>query len=148
MGTWRANGGQGSPQNASRAAQIAVANRVLATQGIHAWPVCGAHAGESGGASTSDRVSHRSSTAHRTKKHHTVTSRKVTSRKVTSSAKGTTVARKSAPNGDYTVKPGDTLSSIAAKQGVRGGWHTLWNENKSVVANPNLIFPGQALVTK
>ncbi len=41
MGTWRANGGSGSPHNASREEQIRVANNVLKTQGIGAWPVCG-----------------------------------------------------------------------------------------------------------
>jgi hypothetical protein len=41
MGTWRANGGTGSPHNASRSEQIRVANNVLHSQGIRAWPVCG-----------------------------------------------------------------------------------------------------------
>jgi resuscitation-promoting factor RpfE len=41
MGTWRANGGQGSPQHASREEQIRVAENVLHSQGIKAWPVCG-----------------------------------------------------------------------------------------------------------
>jgi hypothetical protein len=41
MSTWRANGGSGSPHNASREEQIRVANNVLKTQGIGAWPVCG-----------------------------------------------------------------------------------------------------------
>lgn len=41
MGTWHANGGSGSPQNASRDEQIRVAENTLHTQGIHAWPVCG-----------------------------------------------------------------------------------------------------------
>ena len=41
MGTWRANGGSGSPQRASRAEQIRVAENVLRSQGIGAWPVCG-----------------------------------------------------------------------------------------------------------
>ena len=41
MGTWRANGGTGSPHNASRDEQIRVANNVLHNQGIGAWPVCG-----------------------------------------------------------------------------------------------------------
>jgi hypothetical protein len=41
MSTWRANGGSGSPHNASREEQIRVANNVLRTQGIGAWPVCG-----------------------------------------------------------------------------------------------------------
>ena len=41
IGTWHANGGQGSPQQASREEQIRVAENVLRTQGMHAWPVCG-----------------------------------------------------------------------------------------------------------
>jgi hypothetical protein len=39
--TWAANGGIGDPAMASREQQIAVANRVLATQGAGAWPKCG-----------------------------------------------------------------------------------------------------------
>jgi len=38
--TWRAYGGLGSPAQASRAQQIAVAERVLAGQGWRAWPAC------------------------------------------------------------------------------------------------------------
>lgn len=38
--TWEANGGVGSPQEASRAEQIQVAQRVMATQGPKAWPGC------------------------------------------------------------------------------------------------------------
>jgi hypothetical protein len=41
MGTWRSNGGSGSPHNASREEQIRVAENVLKTQGIGAWPSCG-----------------------------------------------------------------------------------------------------------
>ncbi len=41
MSTWRANGGSGSPHQASRDEQIRVANNVLRSQGIGAWPVCG-----------------------------------------------------------------------------------------------------------
>jgi hypothetical protein len=39
--TWRANGGSGSPNGASREEQIQVAENVLHSQGIGAWPVCG-----------------------------------------------------------------------------------------------------------
>ncbi|MEE6137954.1 transglycosylase family protein [Mycobacterium sp. 050128] len=39
--TWRANGGSGSPAGASREEQIRVAENVLHSQGIGAWPVCG-----------------------------------------------------------------------------------------------------------
>lgn len=41
LGTWRANGGAGTPENASREEQIRVAENVLYTQGLGAWPVCG-----------------------------------------------------------------------------------------------------------
>ncbi|MGC7255690.1 transglycosylase family protein, partial [Mycobacteroides abscessus subsp. massiliense] len=38
LGTWRANGGSGMPHHASRAEQIRVAENVLRSQGIGAWP--------------------------------------------------------------------------------------------------------------
>lgn len=41
LGTWRSNGGSGMPEHASRAEQIRVAENVLDSQGIGAWPVCG-----------------------------------------------------------------------------------------------------------
>ncbi|MBU9765808.1 transglycosylase family protein [Mycobacterium sp. TNTM28] len=43
--TWAAHGGVGSPATASREEQIRVAENVLATQGIGAWPTCGARGG-------------------------------------------------------------------------------------------------------
>jgi len=43
--TWRANGGHGSPHTASREEQIRVAKNVARTQGMGAWPSCGAAAG-------------------------------------------------------------------------------------------------------
>jgi hypothetical protein len=39
--TWRANGGSGSANSASREEQIRVAENVLRSQGLGAWPVCG-----------------------------------------------------------------------------------------------------------
>lgn len=43
------------------------------------------------------------------------------------------------------VQPGDTLSGIAAKEGL-SDWNLLYQDNLSVVgSNPNLIFPGQVL---
>jgi hypothetical protein len=39
--TWTANGGTGLPNQASRDEQIRVAENVVRTQGIGAWPVCG-----------------------------------------------------------------------------------------------------------
>ncbi len=43
--TWAANGGVGSPATASREEQIRVAENVLQSQGIGAWPKCGSNAG-------------------------------------------------------------------------------------------------------
>ncbi|MDH6194736.1 hypothetical protein M2272_001365 [Mycobacterium frederiksbergense] len=43
--TWAAHGGIGSPATASREEQIRVAEDVLATQGINAWPKCGVRGG-------------------------------------------------------------------------------------------------------
>lgn len=148
--TWEANGGSGSPANASRSEQIAVAERVLATQGIGAWPVCGKYAGSGGSysssnasgssSSSSSRVEH--STRHTT--HHVVSA---PSDQLQSSVR-TTGTPKSAPNGNYTVQAGDTLSSIAAKAHVAGGWAALWQANKAYVPDADLIFPGQKLVAK
>jgi hypothetical protein len=39
--TWAANGGVGSPATAPRSEQIRVAENVVQTQGIGAWPQCG-----------------------------------------------------------------------------------------------------------
>ena len=48
--TWAAYGGTGSAANASREQQIAVAEKVQASQGWGAWPACAAKLGLSGGA--------------------------------------------------------------------------------------------------
>jgi len=50
--TWAANGGRGSPQDATREEQIRVARNVFQTQGIGAWPKCGGPAGQVGGTCT------------------------------------------------------------------------------------------------
>jgi resuscitation-promoting factor RpfC len=43
--TWAANGGVGNPATAPRAEQIRVAENVLRTQGLKAWPKCGPRGG-------------------------------------------------------------------------------------------------------
>lgn len=43
--TWTRYGGVGNPAAASRAQQIAVANRVFAEEGVDPWPKCGADSG-------------------------------------------------------------------------------------------------------
>jgi uncharacterized protein YabE (DUF348 family) len=45
LGTWRAYGGTGMPHEASRATQIAIAQRVQADVGWGAWPACSSRLG-------------------------------------------------------------------------------------------------------
>lgn len=147
--TWRANGGTGSPQNASRSEQIRVAERVLQTQGIGAWPVCGKYAGSSGSYSsshTSGSSSH--SSTHHSTHHHVTVDESTTSTHHASHHSGASATPKSNPNGDYTVVAGDTLSKIAKKQGISGGWEALWAKNKSYIPDPDLILTGQQIATK
>jgi len=53
-------------------------------------------------------------------------------------------APKPAAAGDYLVQRGDTLSSIASRQHVTGGYRALLAKNPAL-KNPNRIFPGQHL---
>lgn len=121
--TWRAFGGSGAASQASREQQIAVAERVLAAQGPGAWPVCSK---KSGSAVTS--------TAKTVTQH-------VTPKAAPVAPKAAAPATPS--HGDYTVKPGDTLSGIAANSGTT--WSDLFAKNQGVVKDANLIFPGQQL---
>jgi hypothetical protein len=154
--TWRAYGGgayASAANQASKTAQISVAERVLASQGPDAWPVCGPEAGLSQGGpapavGTSSGTSSGSSTG--TTRHHMSAPKSTGSTQTQTQSHSQ--ARPSVPaqhvgSGNYTVKPGDTLSKIAAAQRLLGGWQKLYQENRSVVGgDPNLIYPGQQLV--
>lgn len=46
----------------------------------------------------------------------------------------------------YTVRPGDTLSSISERcYGTAGAWTVLYAGNKGIIPDPDLIYPGQRL---
>jgi LysM repeat protein len=46
----------------------------------------------------------------------------------------------------YTVRPGDTLSSIAQRfYGNPADWRGLYQANRSVIHNPDAIYPGEVL---
>ncbi|MFI7099714.1 transglycosylase family protein [Streptomyces sp. NPDC050161] len=48
--------------------------------------------------------------------------------------------------GDYTVRPGDSLSAIAEARELPGGWPALYERNREVVgSDADLIHPGQRL---
>lgn len=147
--TWRAYGGgayASTAAGASRDQQIAVAENVLAGQGIGAWPVCGARAGSSATPQVSTSRSQVRTAPATTKA--TVVAKAPAKVKTTSKATTTTKAANAAPKvsgNTITVKAGDTLSQLAATYGVKGGWQALYQANTSVVKNPNLIFVGQVL---
>lgn len=48
-------------------------------------------------------------------------------------------------DGEYKVKAGDTLGTIAEAQKVKGGWKKLFDLNKDIVERADVIFPGQQL---
>src|SRR6201995_2503417 len=55
-----------------------------------------------------------------------------------------TVAR---PVSRYAVRPGDTLSGIAARFAVRGGWPALYAANRPLIgSDPNTIRAGTLLL--
>ncbi|WP_409184732.1 transglycosylase family protein [Amycolatopsis sp. VS8301801F10] len=137
--TWKAYGGTGSPQGASREQQIAVAERVMQGQGPGAWPVCSKKAGSS---ASSHKATPKKSTAAKKK----ATPKSVAPKKVTQPVAA--LVANSNPNGDYTVKAGDTLSKIAKEHNIQGGYQKLQDLNKQYVSNPNFIVVGQKLATK
>jgi len=159
--TWIAYGGGAYASNAnlaSKSAQITVAEKVLASQGPGAWPVCSVRAGLTrGGGSPVVAPPAAAPKATTPKKTYTAPKRTYTAPKVSRSATRPTVTRAyTAPKAaalpqvkvskkTITVKSGDTLSQLAQKLHVKNGWKALWAANKSTVNDPNLIFVGQHL---
>lgn len=147
--TWRAYGGSGSPQNASKAEQKRVARNVLKGQGPGAWPVCSRKAGltsSNGGASSSytSSSSSKSYSAHKSTSTKKTYSSKSTTPKKTYSTKSYSSKSYSTPTGKkITIHSGDTLAKLAAKYHVSGGYRAL--QAKNHIANANLIFAGHTL---
>ena len=149
-GTWRAYGGTkyaSTANKASRSEQIAIAEKVLRGQGIGAWPVCGKKGGSSKhykGTNTSGSKSHKS-TSHKSSTHKSKSVTHKSTKKSTTSHKVTRSTAVKATGNTYVVRSGDTLSAIATKNHISGGWHTLYQLNSKTISNPNLIFPGQRI---
>ena len=119
-GTWAAFGGTEYAPNAhlaTKAQQIAVAERTLDVQGPGAWPTCGKaldpSAPEAGAAPAAPVLA-------------------------------AAPAPAAAGGGTYTVQAGDTLGRIASVQGVAGGWQALFAANDQL-SDPDRISVGQVL---
>ncbi|MET9294599.1 transglycosylase family protein [Streptomyces sp. NPDC003077] len=149
--TWRAHGGTAyapTADRASRAQQIAVATRVQASQGWGAWPTCSARAGAYGSAPAAPKAYESKRKTYKNGRQSYGNGRGQASGEVRKKTWGPTwradrgQVRK---GGTYVVRPGDTLSRIAAARGV--GWRQLYAVNRAVVGgNPHVIVPGQRLV--
>jgi nucleoid-associated protein YgaU len=146
--TWRANGGSGSAHTASREEQIRVAENVLKTQGIGAWPVCGKRAGSAAPAKAAPAKKATAPKAAAAPKPVTKPAAKPTVTQAAPAATAPVALSVSNPAGDYTVVAGDTLSQIAAQLNIPGGWQTLHTKNKDFIGNPDLILVGQKIATK
>ncbi|MFD4574176.1 transglycosylase family protein [Streptomyces sp. NPDC058417] len=167
--TWAAYGGTqyaAQANQASKAQQIEIAEKVLAGQGKGAWPVCGvglSSASYNGGSSSSGSSSNGSSSSGSgssssgsAKTESRATEQQSASRSAERPAAKkqqktvTTPTGKKVKKGDgeYKVVKGDTLSSIAAAHDVKGGWAKLFELNKDIVQDADLIYPGQQLHLK
>ncbi|QEV21507.1 transglycosylase family protein [Streptomyces alboniger] len=134
--TWEAYGGTAYAPRADRATkaqQIAVAEKVLDAQGPGAWPVCSAKAGLARGGGSPDIAPARAKA-------------KPVKRDVRDVKPEVTPQSTAGRAEMYTVVRGDTLSGIADERRVRGGWRQLYDSNRRVIGDdPDLITPGQRL---
>ncbi|MYS82882.1 transglycosylase family protein [Embleya scabrispora] len=168
--TWNAFGGSQyapSAAHATKDQQIAVAERVLASQGPGAWPICSQKAGlgKGGNASATADSSTTGKTKSKVEPKAAPKAESVTENAPKTPADDTAKVRvqpkqaapkhdapksaatkQSSGSGAYTVKAGDTLSGVAAKLGVKGGYKALYAANASVIGgNPNVIAVGTQL---
>ncbi|HEX4248976.1 MAG TPA: transglycosylase family protein [Pseudonocardia sp.] len=135
--TWRAYGGAGSPAGASRAQQIAVAERVLAAQGWGAWPSCSRKVGAKGSATPRTVTTAKDTSATRT------TQTQVKPNGPAPAAAPAPALTK--PGANYTVVAGDSLSKIAQTKNIVGGWQAIFQRNHDVLSNPSQLRVGQQL---
>ncbi|MER7051621.1 MULTISPECIES: transglycosylase family protein [unclassified Streptomyces] len=172
--TWAGYGGTqyaSTADQASKAQQIEIAEKVLAGQGKGAWPVCGtglsgaAYTGggsgesqdsgssessgssEGSGSSESSQSQGGGSTADRSTEQKASRSdeRPAPEKKTVTTPTGKKVEK---GDGEYKVVEGDTLSSIAEEHDVKGGWAKVFELNDDIVDDADLIYPGQQLHLK
>ncbi|MEU3510834.1 transglycosylase family protein [Streptomyces longwoodensis] len=171
--TWAAYGGTAyasTADKASKSQQIEIAEKVLASQGKGAWPVCGkglsggsssSSSSSSGSSSSSSGSSSSNSSSSGSNSTSTRSEGQAASRSSERPAASTQKTQKSQKtvttptgkkvkkgDGEYKVVTGDTLSTIAAKHHVQGGWEKLFQLNKDIVEDADLIYPGQQLHLK
>ncbi|MFC4031991.1 transglycosylase family protein [Streptomyces polygonati] len=155
--TWKSFGGSAYAPRADLATknqQIAVAEKVLRSQGPGAWPVCSVSAGltrEAASASHVVRIPTHPAKPKPAAVQHTAKQAAQHTAKPAPAAQHTAktpakAAHPGAGHDRYTVAAGDTLSGIATEERVHGGWPQLYADNRAVIGgDPDLILPGQHL---
>ena len=166
--SWNGVGMSGSPQTATREQQIEAGERLLAVQGWGAWPACSAKLGlygKSGAAPTYTNPGATQTVAAQSQQQQAYTAPATQAPAAPATQAPAAPAAQAAPaapatqapaapaapaapvaaSGTYTVVAGDTLSLIAAKLGVSGGYQAIAAANTDVIYNVDLIFPGQVL---
>lgn len=170
--SWNGVGMSGSPATATRAQQIEAGERLLAIQGWGAWPACSAKLGlygKTGAAPTYTEPTTTVAAQSQTQQTYTAPAAQAAPAAVEAPAAAPAapaveapaapaaapaveapvaaapVAAPKAAAGTYTVVPGDSLSLIAAKLGVAGGYQAIAAANTDIIYNVDLIFPGQVL---
>lgn len=162
--TWAAFGGTkyaSTADKASKSQQIEIAEKVLAGQGKGAWPSCGvglSNAAYGGGAAEpkqeqpkqekpkaqpkqqQPKAQPKQQQAKPQQRAEAPTTRSERAEAPVAKAKGFQKG-----DGEYQVKAGDTLSKIADAEQVDGGWKKLFELNKDVVSDADVIYPGQQL---
>ena len=144
--TWNAYGGSGSASSASRDEQIAVAERVLDSQGIGAWPVCGQY-GSSGqsysGTNTEGSSGYSQDTSSSYSEDYSHGADYSQSADYSSDySGGADYSASREATGTYEIQAGDTLSSIAEAHGTT--WQDLAALNSGIV-DANLIYAGETI---
>ncbi|EMF24189.1 transglycosylase family protein [Streptomyces pseudogriseolus] len=159
--TWAAYGGTqyaATADQASKAQQIEIAEKVLAGQGKGAWPVCGTGLSSASYDGGSAEGSAQESGSTESRESEQKASRSAERPAAPAEQKADTAEKKTVTtptgkkvekgDGEYKVVKGDTLSSIAAEHDVKGGWAKLFDLNDDIVDDADLIYPGQQLHLK
>ena len=154
--TWAGYGGTkyaATADQATKAQQIEIGEKVLAGQGKGAWPVCGkglssaayTRGGSSGDSGSSSQSQQQSTESRETQQPASRSDERPAAKKTVTTPTGKKVKK---GDGEYKVAKGDTLSTIAADHDVKGGWEKLFELNKDIVQDADLIYPGQQLHLK
>ncbi|MDH6226573.1 MULTISPECIES: transglycosylase family protein [Streptomyces] len=157
--TWAGFGGTqyaAQANQATKAQQIEIAEKVLAEQGPGAWPHCGTGlsgtpyqggAAEAPAQEAPQQEAPQQEAPAPAPQPEEKPAQPAKAKKAPKAEKVTTPTGEKVLKGDgeYKVVKGDSLSLIAEEHDIKGGWKKLYKLNKDVVEDPRLIYPGQML---